>query len=76
MSTLALLPNGGDNPLVQIGEVPVPQLAPHDALIAVRAFSINRGETFLLERPAAGWRPGKDVAGHVVRAAQRASTTP
>lgn len=34
-------------------------------LIATEAFSINRGETFLLEHPPAGWRPGKDVAGVV-----------
>ena len=34
----------------------------------VEAFSINRGETFLLERPRRDWRPGRDVSGRVVRA--------
>ena len=37
--------------------------------MAVEAFSPNRGELFLLERPRPGWLPGKDVAGRVVRAA-------
>ncbi len=35
--------------------------------MAVEAFSVNRGELLLLER--GGWRPGKDVAGRVIRAA-------
>ena len=37
--------------------------------MAVEAFSPDRGELFLLERPRPGWLPGKDVAGRVVRAA-------
>jgi len=40
-----------------------------EAVIAVAAFSVNRGETFLLEDPPEGWRPGKDIAGRVVQAA-------
>ena len=43
--------------------------AADEAVVAVEAFSVNRGETFLLERPPAGWRPGKDIAGRVVQAA-------
>src|SRR5262249_2819057 len=42
-------------------------------VIAVDAFSINRGETFQLEAPRPQWRPGKDVAGRVVRAADDGS---
>ncbi len=38
-----------------------------DLIIEVAAFSINRGETFQLERPRDGWRPGKDIAGRVVQ---------
>jgi NADPH:quinone reductase-like Zn-dependent oxidoreductase len=45
-----------------------PELA-SEALVRVEAFSVNRGETFLLEKPPDGWRPGKDIAGLVVRAA-------
>ncbi len=40
-----------------------------EAVIEVEAFSVNRGETFLLEAPPDGWRPGKDIAGRVVQAA-------
>jgi NADPH:quinone reductase len=40
-----------------------------EALIAVRAFSINRGELDLLRTRTDGWRPGQDVAGVVVEPA-------
>lgn len=40
-----------------------------EAVVAVEAFSVNRGETFLLEDPPDGWRPGKDIAGRVIQAA-------
>ncbi|MFE0463039.1 zinc-binding dehydrogenase [Kitasatospora sp. NPDC058965] len=49
-------------------EEPVPRA--DEALVKVEAYSVNRGETFQLERPPDGdWRPGKDVAGLVVQAA-------
>ncbi|HTP20582.1 MAG TPA: zinc-binding dehydrogenase [Solirubrobacteraceae bacterium] len=66
---LALLPTDGSDPLVEFGEEPEPPTAPDETLIQVDAFSINRGETFLLERPRHGWRPGRDVSGRVIRAA-------
>ena len=68
---LALLPTDGSDPLVEIDEAPEPLTAPDEALIRVEALSINRGETFLLERPNDGWRPGRDISGRVVRAAAR-----
>jgi NADPH:quinone reductase len=40
-----------------------------EALVAVRAFSVNRGELILLATRPEGWRPGQDVAGVVVEAA-------
>ncbi len=61
----AMIPCGGS---VQVAEVPEPTPAPDEPVIEVAAYSVNRGETFLLERPNAG-RPGKDVAGRVVVAA-------
>ncbi|MFJ2773906.1 zinc-binding dehydrogenase [Streptomyces sp. NPDC087300] len=58
---------------VVLGEAPEPEPAAHEAVVAVEAFSVNRGETFQLDggldRRWAGWRPGKDVAGTVIRAA-------
>jgi NADPH2:quinone reductase len=55
--------------MMTFGTVSQPRPAPGEALVRVEAFSVNRGETFLLEKPPAGWRPGKDVAGLVVQAA-------
>jgi len=46
-----------------------PAPAPDEALVAVRAFSVNRGELRLLAMRTNGWRPGQDVAGVVVEAA-------
>lgn len=58
----------GGEPIV-MAEVARPRPAPDEVVVSVGAYSINRGETFLLEAPPPGWRPGKDVAGTVVRAA-------
>ena len=66
---LALLATDGSDPLVELEEIPEPPTARDEALIQVEAFSINRGETFLLERPSRGWRPGRDVSGRVIRGA-------
>ena len=63
---LALLPTGTAD-LVALGEVSEPSPTPNEALVAVEAFSVIRGELLKLER--GGWRPGKDVAGVVVEAA-------
>ncbi|MCP2339314.1 zinc-binding dehydrogenase [Actinomadura rupiterrae] len=52
-----------------IREVPDPAPREDEALVAVRAFSINRGELALLARRKQDWRPGQDVAGVVVEAA-------
>jgi NADPH:quinone reductase len=71
----ALLP--GDGPgMVEFGDVEQPRPLASEALVRVEAFSVNRGETFLLEKPPAGWRPGKDIAGLVVRAAADGSGPP
>jgi NADPH:quinone reductase len=55
----------------QVRMTDVDELSPAagEAVVAVEAYSVNRGETFLLEDPPAGWRPGKDIAGRVARAA-------
>lgn len=50
-------------------ELPDPEPDPHDVLVDVRAYAINRGELNLLEQRADGWRPGQDLAGVVAQAA-------
>ncbi|MEA2383429.1 MAG: NADPH:quinone reductase [Solirubrobacteraceae bacterium] len=52
----------------EIRDVPPPAPAPNEALIAVRAFAVNRGELTLVRRRD-GWQPGQDVAGEVVQPA-------
>lgn len=39
-----------------------PEPAADHAVVTVAAFSVNRGETYQLEQPRPGWRPGKDIA--------------
>ncbi|MBD0695365.1 zinc-binding dehydrogenase [Streptomyces sp. CBMA123] len=65
----ALVATGDAAEPVRFAEVEQPQPGPGEVLVKVEAFSVNRGETFQLEAPRAGWRPGKDVAGLVVQAA-------
>ena len=43
-----------------------PAPASDEVVVAIEAFSINRGETFVLERSRPGWRPDKEIAGPVV----------
>jgi NADPH:quinone reductase-like Zn-dependent oxidoreductase len=57
-----------DAPAIEMTEVEPPTPGADEALVAVAAFSVNRGETFLLERERAGWRPGKDISGTVIAA--------
>src|SRR5258705_2404897 len=54
---------------VEVREVPEPRPAANEALVEVRAFSLNRGELRLFQVRPEGWRPGQDVAGVVLRAA-------
>jgi NADPH:quinone reductase-like Zn-dependent oxidoreductase len=50
-------------------DLPEPDPAPGELVLAVRAFSINAGEVSLIEQRPDGWRPGQDTAGVVVKAA-------
>jgi NADPH:quinone reductase len=50
---------------------PVPDRG--EAIVRVRAISLNRGEVRRSAMASAGWRPGWDLAGHVERAASDGS---
>ena len=54
---------------IELREVAEPQVADHEALVEVRAFSLNRGELALLAVRPEGWQPGQDVTGIVVKRA-------
>ena len=54
---------------VAVREVAEPEPRANEALVAVHAFSLNRGELRLFQVRPEGWRPGQDIAGVVVRAA-------
>jgi NADPH:quinone reductase-like Zn-dependent oxidoreductase len=54
---------------IALRDLPEPQPAANEALVAVRAFSLNRGELRLLQIRPDGWRPGQDLSGTVVAAA-------
>ncbi len=50
-------------------DLPEPVPAEDEALVEVRAYSINRGELALVKMRPDGWRPGQDLAGVVAQAA-------
>ncbi|WP_035791844.1 zinc-binding dehydrogenase [Kitasatospora mediocidica] len=53
----------------ELRRLPVPVPGTGEVLVRVEAFSVNRGELSLLARRPEGWRPGQDLAGRVVAAA-------
>ncbi|HEX3536290.1 MAG TPA: zinc-binding dehydrogenase [Stellaceae bacterium] len=54
---------------VAIRDVPEPAPKANEALVAVHAFSLNRGELRLFQARPEGWRPGQDIAGVVLKQA-------
>lgn len=65
----ALIATGQREPVIALAETGLPSPQPHEALVKVAAFSVNRGEIFKLEDSGPEARPGKDIAGVVVQAA-------
>src|SRR5947209_13459201 len=52
-----------------IKEVEVPQAGPSEGLVQVEAICLNRGEVLGAMHAEAGWRPGWDLAGTVIKQA-------
>src|SRR5947209_4460529 len=48
----------------------------HEALVAVQAFSLNRGELRSFRNNEEGWIPGQDISGIVLRQAADGSGPP
>ena len=67
MKALVNTPKGATP--VETREFPEPNPATNEALIAIHAFSLNRGELTLMRVRPEGWRPGQDVSGIVLQAA-------
>lgn len=61
---------------LSLGEKESPSPAPHEALVQVAAFSLNRGEVNRSQSAEAGFNPGWDLAGKVERAAADGSGPP
>lgn len=73
---LALVATQRPDTPVEIREVAEPSAAHDEAIVEVRAFSLNRGELSLLATRPEGWRPGQDIAGVVLRQAADGSGPP
>lgn len=66
----------GEEGLRLAADLPEPEPAANEAVVEVKAYSLNRGELGLINRRPDGFRPGQDIAGVVVRAAADGSGPP
>jgi NADPH2:quinone reductase len=67
-------PNGSSP--IELREIAEPTPARNEALVQVRAFSLNRGELSSFARNKEGWVPGQDIAGIVLRQAANGEGPP
>ena len=58
---------------VELRELPEPQPQRSEALVAVHAISLNRGELRSVRNNGEGWVPGQDVGGVVLKQAEDGS---
>ena len=61
---------------IEFRDVTEPEPARNEAMVSVRAVSLNRGNFRRLTWEQAGWCPGYDLAGEIVRAAADGSGPP
>jgi NADPH:quinone reductase len=61
---------------VELRDVGEPEPAPNEAVVEVRASSLNRGECSALQSAAEGWRPGWDVAGVIAEPSADGASPP
>ena len=74
MLGLVTTPNG-KTPM-ELREVPEPEPQRNEAVVAVHAFSLNRGELRSIRNNGEGWIPGQDAAGVVLSQAEDGSGPP
>ena len=74
MLALVNTPNG--KAPVDLRQTPEPAPGLHEALVAVQAFSLNRGELRSFRNNEEGWIPGQDISGIVLRQAADGSGPP
>src|SRR6202040_3370120 len=73
---LALINTPNGKAPVELRQVPEPAPGLHEALVAVQAFSLNRGELRSFRNNEEGWIPGQDISGIVLRQAADGSGPP
>jgi len=74
MRALVVAPNAPGG--IELRDVAEPEPAANEALVAVRAVSLNRGEVRRSQSADEGFRPGWDVAGEVLTPAANGSGPP
>src|ERR1700689_4122681 len=74
MLALVNTPNG--KAPVELRQVPEPAPSLREALVAVQAFSLNRGELRSFRNNEEGWIPGQDISGSVLQQAAEGSGPP
>lgn len=73
---LGLVTTLNDQMPMELRELPDPEPQRSEALVAVHAFSLNRGELRSIRNNGVGWVPGQDVAGVVLQQAGDGSGPP
>jgi NADPH:quinone reductase-like Zn-dependent oxidoreductase len=73
---LGLVTTMNDRIPVELRELPEPQPQRNEALVAVQALSLNRGELRSVRNNGEGWVPGQDVGGVVLQQAKDGSGPP